>query len=377
MATEIHGTCHPEFSAIEEAFTRNFEQGLEVGAGVAVTRGDEFVVDLWAGHADEEKTRPFENNSLTFVASSTKIITTLCALMLVDQGKIDPEKPVVEYWPEFGRHGKDKVLVKHIFAHTAGVPGWKPKVPWMSMTTWAGAVEVMESQELWFEPGEQICYHAESFGFLAGELVRRASGLTPGKFLSEHIAANLETDDIFLGIPEERLSEIFPRVAALVRNDTPPADISRVPEVFDCYEEPVWTMPEALTAEYPGANCVTSAHALAIIGGIFANHGEWNGHRFLSEPTLEFAMQEQSYGEDIAVLDERIRRGFGLGLNSVEFQCPSDQTVHWGGQGGSLMMADLASKTAIAYVPNNWVFEGFHEDPRNVALLDAYRAVCS
>ena len=294
--------------------------------------------------------------------------------MLIEEGKLNPEKLMVDYWPGFGKHGKDKILVKHLFAHTAGVPGWKPPVPWKTMTDWNQAIEVMEAQPLWYEPGTKVCYHGETFGFLAGELIRRISGLTPGKFLREHVASKIDAD-IWIGVPEAELSSVLERFVDVIRNETPPKDISRMPEVFDCYEEPMWYPPEVFTSEFPGSNCLTSANALAKIGAIHANHGEFQGYRFLSKTTLDFALQEQSYDADIAVLDEKIRRGFGLGINSVEFPCPSDQCLHWGGQGGSLLMMDLASKTSLAYVPNNWTGESFHDDPRNVALLDAYTAI--
>lgn len=374
MKAEIHGHCDPEFTAIRDAFADGFEKGYEIGASVAVTRGDEFVVDLWGGFVDEAKTQPFRHNSLLFIASTTKVVTNLCALMLVDQARLDPEKAVVEYWPGFGRHGKDRILVKHIFAHTSGVPGWKPPVPWEVMTSWDRAIEVMEAQSLWYEPGTRVCYHAETFGFLAGELIRRVSGLTPGKFLHEHIASKIGAD-IWLGVPETTLGGVAERISSPIRNDMSPADVSRMPGVFDCYTEPMWYLPETITAEFPGANCFTTAHALAQIGAIHANHGEYGGHRFLRKATLDFALKEQSYDADMAILDEKIRRGFGLGLNSNEFPCPSDQCLHWGGQGGSLIMMDLASRTCLAYTPNHWIFEGFHEDSRNVALLDAYTAI--
>jgi CubicO group peptidase (beta-lactamase class C family) len=338
--------------------------------------GDEFVVDLWAGFADEAKTQPFKQNSLLFLASTSKIMTNLCALMLIDQGRLDPEEAVVEYWPGFGKHGKDKILVKQIFAHTAGVPAWKPRVPWKEMTSWDRAIDVMEDQSLWYEPGSKVCYHAETFGFLAGEIIRRISGLTPGEYLREHIASKIDAD-IWLGVPESELNGVAGRLSLPIRNDTPPSDVSRMPEVFDCYEGPMWYPPDAITAEFPGANCLATAHALAQIGAIHANHGTFDGHRFLSKATLDFALQEQSYDADAAILDEKVRRGFGLGLDSDEFPCPSEQCLHWGGQGGSLLMMDLASKTCLAYTPNNWIFEGFHEDSRNVALLDAYKAIVS
>jgi len=371
VSVEIHGHCEPAFAGIKDAFASGFENGYETGASVAVTRGDEFVVDLWAGFADEAKTRPFLNDSLVWIASTTKIVTNLCALILVDQGKLDPERPMVDYWPEFGNHGKDKILVKHLFAHTAGVPGWKPPVPWKIMTEWGQASQVMEAQPLWYEPGTKVCYHAETFGFLAGELIRRISGLTPGKFLRQHIAPKIGAD-LWIGIPENELESVIKRISDIVGLDAPPSeDLGRAPEAFHCYEEPAWYPPEAFTSEFPGGNCFASANALAKIGAIHANHGEFQGHRFLSKTTLDFALEEQSYDLDLAA-DERIRRGFGLGINSIEFPCPSDQCLHWGGYGGSLLMMDLASKTSLAYVPNNWTVAAFHNDPRNIALLDVY-----
>ena len=373
MATEIHGMCETEFQAVKDAFTSGFEKGLETGASVAVIRGDQFVVDLWAGYTNDKHTRPWKQDTLVFLASTSKIMTTLCALMLIDQGKLDPERPVVEYWPEFGKHGKDKVLAKHIFAHTAGIPGFSPPIPWKDATVWEGAIKALEDRELWWEPGTQVGYHAETFGFLAGELVRRISGLTPGKFLREHIASKIDAD-VWMGIPQSE----FRRISQLVRNDEGMELMFEPGSMFDrvmnCYLPPMWEIPESLTSEFPGANCLANAHGMAQIGAIYANHGEYGGCRFLTEKTLDFALTEQSYSVDV-VVEEKIRRGFGLGLNSEEFPCPSDQTLHWGGRGGSFLMMDLASRTCLAYAPNNWMAEGFHGDPRNTALQNAYYQV--
>ena len=133
MTADIQGICQPEFLPIKEAFLKGFDAGLEKGASVAVMREGKMVVDLWGGFANAKETRPWQEDTLAQIASTTKIMTTLCALMVIDQGKLDPDAPVVEYWPEFGKHGKDKVLVRHVFDHSAGVPGWSPPIPFSTV----------------------------------------------------------------------------------------------------------------------------------------------------------------------------------------------------------------------------------------------------
>lgn len=373
MTPEIHGHCEPEFEPVRDAFARGFVDGLEVGASVAVSRGDALVLDLWGGFADAKRTRPWAADTLVFLASTTKILTNLCALMLIDQGKLDPARRVADYWPEFAKHGKERVLVRHVFAHTAGLPGFDPPIAWESAAGWTGAIEALENQRLWWEPGTQQGYHAETFGFLAGELVRRVSGKTPGQFLKTHVAPRIDSD-VWIGLP----SSEFERVAELVRNDAAVNQEYPAGTPFDralnCFLPPLWTLPRALSSEFPGGNGVASARGLAKIGAVHANHGVFGGQRLLSEKTLALALTEQSYGVD-ALTGDSIRRGFGLGLNSAEFPCPSEQTLHWGGRGGSFLIMDLASRTSLAYAPNHWLWEGFHGDRRNIALQQAYMRV--
>ena len=144
--TELHGICEPEFEPVREAFNKGFDAGLEIGASVAVFREGEPVVDLWAGYKDSGKSKPWAEDTVTFLASTTKIMTGLCAVMLIDRGKLDPDAPVVNYWPEFGKHGKDKVLVRHIFDHSAGIPGWDPPIPFSTVYDWEALIHTLEDQ---------------------------------------------------------------------------------------------------------------------------------------------------------------------------------------------------------------------------------------
>ena len=121
MATDIHGICDSRFAPVREAFAENFESGEEVGAAMAVTVDGEYVVDLWGGHADRERTQPWEENTIVNVWSCTKAMTALCAHMLVDRGELDVSEPIASYWPEFAANGKEGILVRHALSHQAGL----------------------------------------------------------------------------------------------------------------------------------------------------------------------------------------------------------------------------------------------------------------
>lgn len=367
---ELSGTCEPEFEPVKQAFIKGFDDGLEVGASVAVFREGEPVVDLWAGFKDEERTAPWEEDTVTILASTTKIPTGLCAHICIDRGLIDIEAPVVKYWPEFGKHGKDAVLVKHFFTHTSGVVGFDPPIPWNTFHEWGAVVRALEDQVLWWEPGSRTGYHGHTYGFLVGELVRRVSGLTPGKFLSQEITSKIDAD-LMIGFP---LTEVS-RLTMPIRDEEDEMfeEGSVGHRAMNCLLPPMWEPPEVLTCEIPGGNGIGNARSVAKIGSIYANHGEMAGHRFLSEETLELIVREHDYRQD-EVMEMLVRRGLGLGLNSEEFRCPSDRSLHWGGQGGSICIMDLESKTSLGYVPNKWL-PGVHDDPRNEAIRLAYNKV--
>jgi CubicO group peptidase (beta-lactamase class C family) len=372
-AVEIHGFCDPAFEAVRQAFQHGFESGQEVGASVAVTRGEDTVVDLWAGYKDAKATARWEENTLTWLASTTKMMTGLCVVMLIDQGRINPDAPVVEYWPEFGKHGKERVLVRHFFNHSAGVPGIEPAIPFSTVYDWPKIIQALENQALWWEPGEQSGYHSETFGFLAGELVRRITGLTPGKFLKQEVTAIIGAD-FFIGFPRTELG----RLSLPIQDDEeePRFEAGSIGErATSSFLPPAWEGIECLENEIPGSNGIGNARSVARIGAIYANHGELAGHRFLSRDSLDLMLTEQSYRNDL-VFDMPIRLGFGLGLNSREFECPGDQSLHWGGRGGSICVMDLASKTCLAYAPNRWL-PGVQSDPRNERIRLAYNDVVS
>ena len=177
------------------------------------------------------------------------------------------------------------------------------------------------------------------------------SGLTPGKFLRQEVTSKIDAD-FHIGLPESKVH----RFAQMITNDDlfdefmgdllPPDSIGE--RAMNSFLPPMWNDINCLVNEIPGGNGICNARSMAKIGAILANGGEAYGHRFLSPATIELALTEQSSETDV-VVQMKIRRGFGMGLNSPEFECPSDRSLHWGGKGGSICIMDLQSKTCLAY----------------------------
>ena len=283
-AIEIHGTCDARFQRLQDVFAKNFEDGHEVGASVAVSQEGEMVVDLWAGYADAAKSRPWQEDTIVLVFSTTKVMTTLCALMLIDRGELDIDSPVARYWPEFAQNGKDKVLVRHLFNHSAGIPGWEPPIPFTTLYDWDRTIESLAQQALWWEPGTQSGYHASTYGFLVGELIRRVSGKTPGVFLKEEVTSKIDAD-FHIGLPREalrRFGEMIPMEEPRIWGETGAIG----DRVDNCLLPPAWEGLECLESENPGGNGIGNARSLARIGSILAMNGQLDGHFFLRRPSI-------------------------------------------------------------------------------------------
>ena len=222
---EIHGTCGAGFEPVHNAFERNFRDHGEVGAAFALALDGETVVDLWAGWADREGTRPWTRDTLVNVYSTTKGMTALCAHILADQGSLDLDAPVTEYWREFGQAGKSDIPVRQLLTHQAGLPVVDEALPPGAALDWERMVEALERQAPVWEPGSKQGYHAVTFGWLVGEVVRRASGSDRfGDFLADAVVEPLGLD-MYVGTP---VSEHH-RVADLVRDNPATPAVGRGP----------------------------------------------------------------------------------------------------------------------------------------------------
>jgi CubicO group peptidase (beta-lactamase class C family) len=184
---EIEGEWDERFDGVVRALRRSLDGGTDLGASVAVVLDGRPVVDIWGGHLDEARTRPWQRDTIVNVFSTTKTMTALCALILADRGELDLHAPVARYWPEFAQGGKEGIEVRHILGHTSGLSGWSEPVALEELADWERCTSLLAAQEPWWEPGTRSGYHALTHGYLVGEVLRRITGLTVGQFLAENV----------------------------------------------------------------------------------------------------------------------------------------------------------------------------------------------
>lgn len=374
---QVHGQCSDKFAGVKTAFESNFSTYDEIGASVAITVEGEFVVDLWGGHLDREQTKPWEENTIANVWSSTKTMAAMSLHLLADRGDVDFHAPVTKYWPEFGANGKDKVEVRHFMAHMAGLSGMETEVEGDALYDWDWMVGELAAQAPWWEPGTAGGYHALTQGHLIGEVVRRVTGQTIGAFFKQEIADPLGAD-FHIGTGDD----LVPRISPL---DPPPArDAISDPESVagKTFANPPVDAMQAMDpgwrkAEIPAANGHGNARSIVRAQTPMANGGEAFGKRILSEASTRRVFEEQWRGTDL-VLQMPVVYGLGYGLNNDAVPLsPNKNTAYWGGYGGSLVIIDQDAKLCFSYVMNK--MEGTTTgDMRGATLLmAAYQALMS
>jgi CubicO group peptidase (beta-lactamase class C family) len=375
---EIQGTCDNRFKGVSDVLAANLDRGVDVGASVAVTVDGELVVDIWGGYADEDQSRPWERDTITNVWSTTKTMTALSALILADQGELDLNRAVSDYWPEFGAAGKrNVVLLRHLLGHTAGLPGWSAPMTTEDLYDWEKATSLLAAQEPWWEPGTASGYHAVTQGYLVGEVIRRVTGQTVGTFFREQVAGPLGAD-FHIGLDPgdfARVANVIPpppmgEEAAAAASEVAIRVFSNLP--LDATAS--WTEPWR-RAEIPAANGHGNARSVATIQSAMANGGEVGGRRLLSAAGVERALEEQAHGTDL-VLGIPIRLGMGYGLPSPEVPIsPSQRACFWGGWGGSIILIDMDNHMTFAYMMNR-MGGGLVGDDRGFGLAIAvYQAL--
>jgi CubicO group peptidase (beta-lactamase class C family) len=370
---EVSGSCDPRFEQVRQAFESNFDQGLDVGASVAVFLEGEPVVDLWGGHVDPERTRPWREDTIINVWSTTKTMTAICALMLADRGEIDLHAPVARYWPEFAAAGKAAIEVRHLMSHTAGLSGWQEPLQVEDLYDWEKVTGLLAAQQPWWEPGTMSGYHAVTQGYLVGEVIRRVTGRTVGRFFAEEVAGPLGAD-FFIGTPasaDDRVAPVVPPEGLPTESDFEPGSIA-----VRTLSNPRLDGSESQTvpwrrAEIPAAGGHGNARSVAAVHSVIACGGEARGVRLMSPEGCEIIFEEQSNGPD-AVLGVPIRFGMGFGL-SGEMMPVGPRTYFWGGWGGSIIVVDLDTTMAVSYVMNR-MESGLVGDMRGASIVLAAAA---
>ena len=357
---EIRGSCDARFAGVRDAMAQNFREHGEVGAAVAITVEGEPVVDLWAGWMDRARTRRWQRDTLVNVFSVGKAMAALSLLILVERGRVELDAPVARYWPEFAASGKSDITVRTLLGHRAGLPAVRRTLPSFAMYDWDLMTAALAEEEPWWEPGSQHGYHVNTFGFLIGEIVRRASGESIGAFFRREVAGPLAADFHFgIGPEHDR------RIADYFFSDEPPPIVAGDDDdqrrfLLRC----VYVNPPGLSglgtvntrawraAEMPSTNGHSNARAVARIYSALACGGGVDGIRLLRTETIDEAIVEMSAGLDV-VLRRPSRFGLGFQLTQPASPLgPNPRSFGHFGAGGSLGFADPEARLAFAYTMN-------------------------
>lgn len=372
---EVKGSFDPAFQLVRDLFNTRVTQGEELGASLCVNVDGKNIIDLWGGYADTEKTRLWNEDTLTVVWSTSKVVTALAAAILIDRGQLDPEEKVSKYWPEFAKNGKEGVTVAHVLSHASGVPSWEAPVTLDEIYDTENATRRLAEQAPWWAPGEGSGYHMMNQGHLVGEIVRRITGRSLKQFIDENIANPLGAD-FRLGVEEKdwsRTADIVPPPDFPTDGMDPESLMVRAMAGAPVTAQASMT-PGFRGAEIGAANGFGNARSLCRIGSVVTLEGAVDGKKYLSPGTVDKMLQEQVSGPDL-VLGLPLRFGLGVGLPVPEILpwVRDGRLCFWGGWGGSLIVMDLDRRMTIGYAMNKMGMGTLGND-NSVAYIEAIYA---
>ncbi|HET9689889.1 MAG TPA: serine hydrolase domain-containing protein [Acidimicrobiales bacterium] len=354
--SDVEGRCDARLEPVRDLLAETLSTGEELGAGIVVDVGGDVVMDVWGGWADEARTVPWGEDTIVNVWSTTKTVTSLAALVLVDRGVLDPYAPVARYWPEFAANGKEGVQVRHLMSHTSGVSGWEQPVTVEDLYDWDASTARLAAQAPWWGPGSASGYHAIDQGHLVGEVVRRVDGRSLKRFVAEELAGPLRAD-FQIGAVESD----WPRVAPVVPPPPTAIDLATIDPDSVAVKTFTGPMVDAAVANTPGwrradigaANGHGNARSVARLLRTVTLGGTNDGVRLLSPETVSLIFDEQSNGVDLAIgVPVRFGIGFALPEPASEPWLPTGRACHWGGWGGSVISMDLERGITVSYMMN-------------------------
>ena len=377
MAT-VSGTCDVRFKVVQEALEENLASGEELGASIALDLDGQLPVDLWGGWRDEARTRPWEQDTIVNVFSTTKTVTSLAMLTLMSRGQLDVYAPVARYWPEFAAAGKEAVEVRHLLSHTSGVSGLDQPATIEDLYDWERSTTRMAAQAPWWEPGTASGYHLLNFGHLLGEVLRRITGRTLKAFVAEELARPLGAD-FQIGASERDQGRIAP-VVPPPQMDFDLAAMDPASPAVRTFTGPPGDPNVANTAAWRAAdigagNGHGNARSVARLLSPISLGGTATGTHLLSTEAVTTIFDRQSDGVDLVLgLPLRFGIGFGLPVRESTPFIPEGQVCFWGGAGGSLIVMDLERRMTFAYMMNKMDGEVRIGSPRAEAYLRAVYA---
>lgn len=393
--TTVNGTVADGFEGVRDAFEANFTEHGDIGAGVAVFVDGECVVDLTGGVVDPVSGAAYGPDALQLVFSSTKGVAAICANLLAQRGQLDFASKVADVWPEFAANGKADATIADVLSHRVGLPVIDERLSLAEVLEIDPVVEALAAQTPLWEPGTAHGYHALTYGWLVGEIVKRVDGRPIGQFVAEELAQPLDLD-LWIGLPDDEHERVVPLIAMDPTESTfDLADPEIAPLLGDlatAFLDPesvtnralhlngafglggeggmAWNTPEVWRSQIPAANGITNARSLAALYAACVS--EVGGVRLLDDETVKRATEEHSEGRDRTLI---VPTRFGLGFFIPSKFSPLMGPASFGhaGAGGSLGLADPARRIGFAYVMNK-MSANLSNDPRTSGLIAAVEA---
>lgn len=374
MSYEIAGTVAPGFEAARDAFAANFARPgdyQEIGASFAAFHRGRCVVDLWGGFKDGARTQPWTRDTLANIWSSTKALTALAVALLVDRGVLQYEDKVASVWPDFAAAGKEATTIAQLLSHQAGLPGFVAPTSVMDQCDWESCVGKLARQRPVWVPGTATSYHAMTFGWLAGEVVRKVAKRSVGRFVREEIARPLDAD-VFIGLPENEDHRVAEMLAPRSVSEPPPLPEAARMALTNPQQDPLSPNTRAWrAAEIPAANGQASAMGLARFYAALASDAGCGGMPLISKDTLARLIRPATTsGRTDLFLGFADSWGMGVALNVPGIYGANPRAFGHSGWGGSFGCADREAEVAIAYVCNQMGPE-LVGDPRTAGLCAA------
>ncbi len=386
----VEGSVDVRYQSVADAFVKNFTDYDEVGASVCVKAGGETMVDLWGGRMAPGSPAPWQSDTVSIIFSSTKGATALCAHILADRGQLDLDAPVAKYWPEFARHGKENATVRMMLDHSVGVPALRDPLPADAVNNWDLMCDRLAGQAPFWQPGLRHGYHALTIGWTVGELVRRVSGKSLGKFFQDEVAQPLGLD-FWIGTPES----VEPRVSPIILFDfaalagTSPmgeralADPASIPALLMSNDGGFNPNSRAChAAEIPGANGISNARGLAGMYAPLACGGTAGGVKLVGPDTIARMGQvaSASHLDETLCVPTRFSLGYMKSMDNrrmgdfANMLLPERAFGHVGA-GGSIGFADPSCGLSFGYTMNR-MGNGLLLNERGQGLVDAaYRVL--
>lgn len=382
----IGGFTLPGFEAVADEFSRNFRDRGEGGAAFSAVVDGRLAVDLWGGYADWNQLRPWRADTLAGLFSGTKGLVATCLLLLIERGHLDLDQPVCTYWPEFAAHGKDEILVRHAVSHHAALPGLTTPVTAEQATDAVLMARLLADEVPVCEPGTRLYYHAMTFGWLCGELIRRIDGRSVGRFFQDEVARPLRLE-AWIGLPAEHDA----RVAVFDSDDGFAAPrggrdggAGAASLAWSIWDNPprlgVDPLPANLrywrAAEIPSSNGTAAVRSMARLYGCLAAGGAVADVRLLQPWAIRLGTTQLAGGLE-PFIDERMAFGVGFQLQTDAARFgPTAIAFGHTGVGGGVHGAWPQTRTGFSYSTNTLRDAG-GIDPRAGALLDALHTAVS